>query len=111
MTYHGNMSVAATFEIGSLLVTRPGYRSGRPCLRGTGITVHSVAAAHLLGITAEEMCASNPDLDPSLFHAALAHYFANRAEVEAELDGDRAEGERLAALFPDGITDDNFTAA
>ncbi len=111
MSYNADMSATATVQIASLLVTRPGYRSGRPCLRGTGITVHSVAAAHLLGATTEQMCASNPDLDPSLFHAALAHYFANRAQVEAELDADRCEGERLAVLFPDGITDENFTEA
>lgn len=86
-----------TSEIASLLVSRQGYRQGRPCLRGTGITVHQVAAAHTLGYTAEELCAQNSDLDPSLIYAALAHYFANRSQIEADLDRDREAGAALAA--------------
>ncbi len=92
----------ATSEIASLLVSRQGYRQGRPCLRGTGITVHQVAAAHALGYTAEELCAQNSDLDPSLIYAALAHYFANRAQIESELDRDRDAGAALAARLMDG---------
>ena len=65
------MGSTATVRLNSLLVSRSGFRGGRPCLRGTGITVHAVAAAHLLGLTAEEICLQNSDLDPSLFHAAL----------------------------------------
>ena len=98
------MAAPTTVPLSSLLVSRPGFRQGRPCLRGTGITVHAVAAAHLQGLSAEEICAENPDLDPSLFHAALAYYFANREQVEADLEHDRVEGERLAARYPDGIT-------
>lgn len=82
----------------ALLVRRAGYRNGWPCLRGTGISVHSVAAAHLTGLTFEQICAQNPDLDPGLFHAALAYYFANRERVEGELEVDRLQGERLASL-------------
>lgn len=103
------MSTTRSIRLGSLLVSRPGYRQGRPCLKGTGITVHAVAAAHLLGLTAEEICGQNPDLDPSLFYAALAYYFANREEIEADLDRDDLEGQRLAAKYPNGITDATFT--
>jgi uncharacterized protein (DUF433 family) len=92
-----------------LLVARPGYRYGRPCLRGTGITVHAVAAAYLLGFSTEEICNQNPDLDPSLFHAALAYFFANRQQIETELKLERVEGNELAARFPDGITSENFS--
>jgi uncharacterized protein (DUF433 family) len=91
-------------EIGSLLVSRPGYRQGRPCLRGTGLTVHAVAAAFIMGLSAEEICQQNPDLDPSLFYAALAYYFANKEQVEADVELDRIEGEKLAAEYPNGIT-------
>ncbi len=102
------MASTSTVRLSSLLVARPGFRGGRPCLRGTGITVHAVAAAHLMGLTAEEICAQNPDLDPSLFHAALAYYFANREQIESDLERDREDGERLAARYPNGITADTF---
>lgn len=102
------MALRPAIKLSSLLVTRPGYRQGRPCLRGTGITVHAVAAAYLAGLSAQEICQQNPDLDPSLFYAALAYYFANREQVEAELEADRIEGERLAAQYPNGITPDTF---
>lgn len=102
------MARGRAFKLDSLLVSKPGYRQGRPCLRGTGITVHSVAAAHLMGYSAEEICAQNPDLDPSLFYAALAYYFANKEQIEADLEQDRIYGEALAAQFPNGITDATF---
>ncbi len=102
------MKAQPATTLDSLLVSRPGYREGRPCLRGTGLTVHSVAAAYLLGYSAEEICAQNPDLDPSLFYAALAYYFANRERIDAELEQDRVEGERLAAEYPEGITPETF---
>lgn len=86
-------------DISSLLTVDPGYRSGRPCLRGTGITVHSVAAAYLGGVTADALIAANPGLDPGLIHAALAYYYANREQIEADLDFDYAEAEALRAEY------------
>lgn len=94
----------APVSLESLLVSREGYRGGRPCLRGTGMTVHQVAAVWQLGLSAEEICAQNPELDPSLFHAALAYYFANREQIDAELDEDARYGEELAAKYPNGMT-------
>ena len=61
-----------------------------------------------MGSSAEEICAQNSDLDPSLFYAALAYYFANRDQVDAELEADRAKGEQLAAEYPKGITPETF---
>ena len=90
--------VAVEVDVSALLVRRTGYRNGWPCLRGTGISAHSVAAAHLAGLTFEQICAENPDLDAGLFHAALAYYFANRERVEGELEADRQHGERLASM-------------
>jgi uncharacterized protein (DUF433 family) len=93
-------------SIDSLLVTKPAFRQGRPCLRGTGITVHQVAVAHMTGLRAEEICAQNPDLDPSLFYAALAYYFANKAQIEADIQRDDEFGAALAAKYPNGIGPD-----
>ena len=72
--------------------------------------MHAIAAASVLGLSAEEICAENGDLYPSLIHAALAYYFANRSEIEADLTADRDEGRRLAASFPAGITAETYQA-
>ena len=72
------------------------------------MTVHQAAAAYLMGLTAEEICQQNPDLDPSFFYAALAYYFANRERVEADLEQDRLEGEAIAAEYPNGVTAGTF---
>ena len=98
----------APVSLESLLVSREGYRGGRPCLRGTGITVHQVAIAHQMGLTPKEICEQNPDLDPSLFFAALAYYFANRAQIDAEIEEDERYGAELAAQYPNGITRETF---
>lgn len=97
------MSAEPRTDIGTLLVVDPGYRQGRPCLRGTGITVHNVAGYYQQGISAEEMAANNPDLSPALFHAAVAYYLANKAEIDAEIEADQRYGAELAAQFPDGV--------
>lgn len=94
----------APVSLESLLVSREGYRGGRPCLRGTGITVHQVAIAHQMGLSPKEICEQNPDLDPSLFFAALAYYFANQAQIDAEIDADDREAEEMAAKYPNGMT-------
>ncbi len=70
--------------------------------------MQAIAAASMLGLSAERICAENGDLDPSLIHAALAYYFANRAAIEADLAADRDEEERLAAEYPAGITAETF---
>lgn len=86
-----------------MLVSKPGVKGGRLCLRGTGIPVHNVAGYYRMGHTAEEMAAENPHLAPGLFHAAVAFYLANKAEIDAEIDAEEAWAEEMAAAFPHGI--------
>lgn len=84
----------------SLLVSKPGVKGGRLCLRGTGIPVHNVAGYYRVGHTAEEMAAEHPELDPALFHAAVAYYLANKAQIDAEIDAEIAFEEEMAAKSP-----------
>lgn len=98
------MAASQATDLNSLLVSKPGYRNGWPCLRGTGITVHNVGVRFSQGVTIQEMCEYNPDLDPSLFYAAVAYYLANRELIEQQLDEARVWGEKLAAMYPHGTT-------
>ena len=42
-------------EIDSLLISAPEIRNGRPCIAGTGISVHRVAILHNLGHSPEDI--------------------------------------------------------
>src|SRR5256885_11421290 len=84
-------------EIGSLLTRSPDVRHGRPCIAGTGITVHRVAIMYKMGYSPEEILAKYQHLYPAGVYAALAYYHANQAEVEAEIAADEAEADRIEA--------------
>ncbi len=100
------MTPRTPVDIGSLIYYRPDLHGGRPCLAGTGMTVHAVAAYRNMGMDAEEIQAEFPDLDVSLIYAALAYYFANRDQIDAELVADQTLVEELAARYPNGWTRD-----
>lgn len=95
--------MAGVITLESMLVSKPGVKGGRLCLRGTGIPVHNVAGYYRMGHTAEEMASENPHLAPGLFHAAVAFYLANKAEIDAEIDAEIALEEELAARSPHGL--------
>ena len=96
------MSARPPVKISRLLVSRPGIRGGRPCLAGTAMSVHAVAARHMQGMSAEQILDQFPDLDLGRIHAALAYYYANKEQIEADLEAERRLGEELAAKYPHG---------
>ena len=96
------MSARPPVKIGRLLVSRPDIRGGRPCLAGTAMTVHAVAARHMRGMSAEQILEQFPDLYLGRIHAALAYYDANKEQIEADLEAERHLGEELAAKYPHG---------
>ena len=98
------MSAKALVDIGRLILSDPALHGGRPCLAGTGMTVHAVAARHLRGLGAAEILDEFPHLDLGRIHAALAYYYANKAQIEADLEADRSLGEELASRYPHGWT-------
>src|SRR5947209_4409948 len=97
------MATSTPVDISTLIYSRPDLHGGRPCLAGTGMTVHGVVAFHVQqGMSAEEIQAEFPDLHLSLFYAALAYYYANQAQIDAELEADSQLYEELAARYPNG---------
>jgi uncharacterized protein (DUF433 family) len=89
------VAARATVDIGTLIYSDPQFRGGRPCIAGTGRSVHAVAARYLQGQSAEQIAADIPDIPLSHIHAALAYYLANREQVDAELAAEAAEHDRL----------------
>lgn len=96
------MTTTAPVDIGGLIVSDPAFRDGKPCLAGTGMSVQSVANRYNLGMTAEQIQASIPDLDLVLFYAAITYYLANRAQIDAEIAAEQTLYDKLAAKYPHG---------
>ena len=88
--------MAGVTEIGSLISRDPDIRGGRPCIAGTGVSVRRIAVWHNIGHTPEEIVGNFGHLSLAQVHAALAYYYANKAEVDADLEAEEREYEALA---------------
>jgi uncharacterized protein (DUF433 family) len=83
-------------EIGSLITRSPDIKGGSPRVAGTGVTVKRIAGWHSLGMTPEEIASDYGHLTLAQVHAALAYYYANRAEIDSDLAEEAAEYSRLS---------------
>jgi uncharacterized protein (DUF433 family) len=91
------MTTTEAVDIGNLIYSDPAFRNGKPCLAGTGISVQSVAIRYNSGTSPEQLQADNPDLELMLFYAAITYYLANRAQIDAQIEADAEEADRLYA--------------
>jgi uncharacterized protein (DUF433 family) len=74
------------------IVRTPGICEGKPRIAGHRIKVQHIALEHeRLGMSPDEICDVHPGLTLGEIHAALAYFFDNRKDIEAEI----AEDERL----------------
>ena len=88
--------MATVTEIGSLISRRPDIRGGRPCVAGTGVSVRRIAQWHNMGQIPEEVVQTfGGQLSLAQVHAALAYYFANQEEIDADLAAEDRETEVL----------------
>lgn len=88
-----------SMQVETLLTSSPEIRDGRPCIRGTGISVHRIAILHNLGHSPEEIVRKYEHLTIAGVHAALAYYFANKQEVDAEVAADETEAASVEREF------------
>lgn len=58
-------------DLTSVIETRPGVRSGKPCFVGTRIAVYDVLDYLAAGMTTEQIVADFPELTPELVRAAI----------------------------------------
>ncbi len=91
------MATTAPVDIGQFIYSRPDFRDGRPHIAGTGMSVRAVAAYYKSGMSPDEIADNFPHVPRSHIYAALAYYFATQAQMDAELDAEQAEYDRLAA--------------
>jgi uncharacterized protein (DUF433 family) len=88
------MATAAPVNIGTLISKSPKVRGGRPVIAGTGKMVRTIVIMHKQGISPEEI-ARRKYLNRAQVHAALAYYYANEKEIEADIANYDAESEGL----------------
>lgn len=88
----------ASVNIGSLIVSFPEIRGGRPRIAGTGMTVQRVVGWYKLGLTPEEIVDEIGHLTLAQVYAALAYYHANREEIETAIENDADEAARLEEM-------------
>jgi uncharacterized protein (DUF433 family) len=91
--------MASATDIGSLIAETPGIHGGRPCIAGTAVTVRRIAVLHNMGESPEEIAANFGHLSLAQVHAALAHYYANKATTDADLEAEEREHDALAERF------------
>ena len=89
-------SMATVTEIGSLISRRPEIRGGRPCIAGTGVSVRRIAVWHNMGLIPEEIVRKFGHLSLAQVHAALAYYYANKTEIDADLEAEERAYDALA---------------
>jgi len=82
-------------EIGSLIVSSPDVRGGRPRIAETGVTVRRVVSWYELGLSPEEIVNRIGHLNLAQVHAALAYYHANSEEIEADQQAEQEFIEKL----------------
>ena len=77
------------------IVSRPGVQGGSPCIQGTRTPVWVLAAIHKQGDTPEDILELYPNLSAAQVYAALSYYYEHRAEIDAEIDAQNIEHERI----------------
>lgn len=82
-------------SIGDFIVRDAGVRGGRPTIDGTRISVHRIATWYNLGLRPEEIAGRIGHLSLAQVYAALAHYHANREEIDAEIAAEEVEADRI----------------
>jgi uncharacterized protein (DUF433 family) len=82
---------------------RPDKCGGKPCVAGTRIRVWDIYVLHeRLGKTPDEILDDYPDLSLADIHAALAYYFDNQAEIDAQMKAADDFVDQLKALSGPG---------
>ena len=91
-----------TDSVEKVHVTRtPGLCGGRPCVANTRIRVQDIYVWHeLQGRSPDDIVTSFPQLTLADVYAALAHFWAHRDEILAQMKVDDALIEAVKARFP-----------
>lgn len=87
------------------IVKTPGICGGRARIAGHRIRVLDIVVWNQMrGYSPDEIVAMFPGISLADVHAALAYYFDNRSEIDAEFAGDEKAAKELLAKHPSKIS-------
>ncbi|MEG3977653.1 DUF433 domain-containing protein [Microcoleus sp. herbarium8] len=84
-------------DIGTLIISTPETCGNRPRIAGTRITVQRIAVWYKMGMSPEEIITEISHLNLAQVHGALAYYYANQEQINADIAAEEAEYDRLAS--------------
>lgn len=87
----------ATIHSIDTIISDPKIRGGQPIVAGSGVRVSDLVASHIYRKSSPEELAVNYALDMGQVYAALAYYYQHKAEMDAQMDEEEKEAERLIA--------------
>ena len=100
----GSMIRSVAFEGTTFAGIPQRFEAGTPHIAGTGVTVRTIVRWYQLGLSPEEIAADYPHLKLAQVYSALAYYHANREEMDAHMDAEEAESNRLEKEHLQGQT-------
>ena len=65
--------------------SKPGIRSGKPCIAGTRISVSDVVIWTEQGKSPDEIVTDYPQLSLTQVHSALAYYYSHQAVIDEQI--------------------------
>ncbi|MEC4814239.1 MAG: DUF433 domain-containing protein [Scytonema sp. PMC 1069.18] len=86
-------------DIGTLIVRTPGICGGRPRIEDSRITVQNIIIDIRAGLTPEEILQNKTHLSLAKIYAALAYYYANKEEIDANIAAEEAAWEGIETEF------------
>lgn len=75
---------------------------GSPVIRGTRITVRTIAGYYQMGMKVDEILSTLSHLSPAQVHSALAYYFDHQNEIDTDISNssDEEKWSQKAAKHP-----------
>jgi uncharacterized protein (DUF433 family) len=92
-------------DIGQLIAVANDRYSGRPVIAGTGTSVRRIVALYQQGYSVDDIVLDKSYLTLAQVHAALAYYYANQATIDADLEAEAQEYDRLMSLYHKTLPD------
>ncbi|MCY3832568.1 MAG: DUF433 domain-containing protein [Chloroflexi bacterium] len=79
-----------------LIYRNPNIRGGRPCIVGTGLRVMDLVSAMRWNGRNPEQMAEAFQITLAQVHAALAYYYCNQAEIDADMRESERKSQAIA---------------